>query len=811
MKARLATIGARIDRMIAAPDDVGGRLTRFFAPVYRILGWQAKFGSKRLAALLAAFRRGDASASAISGAVRELERNVTIAERCVAVSRRVPTAYASWMQRVLDVLRRIEAAGARPDATLGFGGLDATRLLPPLRVDLGATKRNAALPNDARRAHAEELSKHPEKVRLLELELAAIDQITEAARSETRFLERRRRLLEGARRLLLDAAAALPLDPEGVRARERALADQITQIHRLVALGIDARVSLSFQARAAARRGDRERAYAALSALETFGALVGDGSLANASAKGTGELRGAPSPDRTARDRESQAQSAREVFGDRVVDEVRALYEHARAGSEAPKEADDPELRALSLQYLAPGAEDAALAALLTADGCFEVGAALSPVKSREVEEFARLVAHPTPEMVLTNARSLEDLPGAIIEDPRRILLDLASGRLLSRRFVERGQRVRERTHLTGEVRVFLLDASTSMLEDGIEMSRARMRDAILVGELATMIRRLEEPGRRVRLTLYYRFFTKRMGELRAVRTSREAVAAMGDFIGKARIGGTAIQEALLSSFALLREQKREDPDLARASIVLVTDGAAPVDPALLREAREATGVPIAVSVIALGEENPVLRDLVARQRAKGERAFYHFVDDERLAELCRGETLGRAVHLGRAETPSVDVEAALEGALSEIDDLSRTRASGLSAKPPASPGDEGSRALVEAENRDRSALERRYLRWFPKPAATSKPAADPALPADAPDVSSPDDDAVLVLLATIAEVVGELGGDPFHRQADAIEIVERLLVDARLSPERYLAVVASHSPRIDAALGAVHVAIRRV
>ncbi|MBK8942359.1 MAG: hypothetical protein IPM79_33360 [Polyangiaceae bacterium] len=44
------------------------------------------------------------------------------------------------------------------------------------------------------------------------------------------------------------------------------------------------------------------------------------------------------------------------------------------------------------------------------------------------------------------------------------------------------------------------------------------------------------------------------------------------------------------------------------------------------------------------------------------------------------------------------------------------------------------------------------------------------------------DRDAVRIVLSTVAEVVGELTGDTMHRQSDAIDLIERLLPDARLS-----------------------------
>ena len=41
--------------------------------------------------------------------------------------------------------------------------------------------------------------------------------------------------------------------------------------------------------------------------------------------------------------------------------------------------------------------------------------------------------------------------------------------------------------------------------------------------------------------------------------------------------------------------------------------------------------------MIALGEQNEALRAIVARQRARGERAFYHFIADEALDRIVIG------------------------------------------------------------------------------------------------------------------------------------------------------------------------------
>ena len=64
-----------------------------------------------------------------------------------------------------------------------------------------------------------------------------------------------------------------------------------------------------------------------------------------------------------------------------------------------------------------------------------------------------------------------------------------------------------------------------------------------------------------------------------------------------------------------------------------------------------------------------------------------------------------------------------------------------------------------------------------------------------------------MVVLSTVAEVVGELGGDELARKADAIDVVERLLPDARLSPARFDELLRQAQPQVRAALAAVHAA----
>jgi hypothetical protein len=280
--------------------------------------------------------------------------------------------------------------------------------------------------------------------------------------------------------------------------------------------------------------------------------------------------------------------------------------------------------------------------------------------------------------------------------------------------------------------------------------------------------------------------------------------------------GGTDIERALTTCFDMIRDAREEDADLGRGQVVLITDGQATVRERTIRQARERVGeIPVAVSVIALGEQNDALRQLVARQRARGERAFYHFLDDETLTDLSEGPLRStRALHLLDEDEPPMtrdELEDAVGDVLEEAAELERSRHR-LLLDPPAdleaafaSVGlsaehmSEGQRALHEAAERDRRAVLSRYQRWFPIPSTAEHEDASPS------SVAVDREDAVVVVLATVAEVVCELSSDELARKADAIDVLERLLPDARLSPAQYDACVREPTERIRAALTAVH------
>lgn len=848
MKERLEALGRRVERVALDPDAIEAHtLFRVARPLLAAAGWRARVRFEALEALVGVLGMvGDARAAedlpaesfvvaAVVAAVRELEANVDTVERAAILRRRAPVAYAAWLRRVWELVclaDRVAAtiAGGAGDlralrrevsadpigyaAPLSLVSAEAAGAKPAERLlgDVKPAKREAVVPtrDDVPVADAD--------LRVVELELSAIDHLLSAARAEQGLLGRRRRLLVAARQRLLEAAAALPLERQAVKVRADWLAREIARIDRFETVGLSVDAGLVHQARHAIDRGDPRRVYAALAALDGIATGQGDAAVSAITSRAIAALWGEVDPRSPEVVAASLQRSAVEMLGEDVVGEIGAVVAAARDDAVAASGRGDDDARWRVEHF------DAALGAQLTSaavavDGCFEVGGALAPIRVTEEERVLRQVRHPTQDMTLVPAREVEDIADAVVSDPRTVLLDLAAGRLLARRFVREESRPRQRVMMKSEVRVYVLDGSGSM-----KGPRGRVRDAIMVAELATLMQRLRAPGT-TRCTLLFRYFDTELEPVTRVSDPSSVKRAIEEIVGSMREGGTDIQKALLASLEQIAEARALDPDLARAQIVLVTDGDAPVDEAAVAEARAALeGLPIGVSVVALGLENPALRGLVARQRARGEPAFYHFFDDAQLDAIVRGQLdVGLPVHLpdmglknphavarelSREVGPLVEELAALErqrdlAALEQLDlEAQARREAGVDEG-----AHEGERARIEALARDRSALLSRFARWFPEPSGVARGVA-PAMPP--PRTPERDDvEATLCALASVAEVVALLGGSDLARRADAIELLERLLPDARLSPARYRAVLRDWPGAVAEGLIAVREAVR--
>jgi hypothetical protein len=783
MKERLAALDARIERVsLGQLED--NRLRRLVRPIVRVLSRPQPLDVRALRALVELATRPEIAllrdpTAAIEAAVDELEKNLRSVEWVLRHEERVDVAKSAWLRRAHGIVARISEALRSDDPVLRrmAARIDGTRILVPLARSEG----------DA-----------PEP--LVDLQLAGVDRLLELARGERAFLARRRSLLEAARQVLLETAAALPLDRNAVEVRRAAIAREIVRIDRLEAAGVRPDLALLHQARAALARGEPQTLHATLVALDDGAADAFDEDVARRTQRALAIVRGGVDIDEARALGASADRSAREVLGDRVISAVQEAHRRARRDLKRDLKRVPPSYVSAATKYFDPGAERQLFDLAVAVDGAFEVGGTLSPRRVVEIETRARRVPWPTQDLMLLPAKGLEDLPRAVISDPRSILLDLATGRLLTRQYVDHERIERVRTRIQSELRVYLLDGSTSMVG-----ARARTRDAILTAELATLLERFDQFGARARVSLLYRYFDSALGPVTRVADAKGVLRAIEDVAATLRVGGTDIEGALVASLQQIAEAQASDPDLSRAQIVLVTDGAAPVSEARIAAAREALGeLAVGVSVIALGEENEALRAMVARQRARGERAFYHFVPDDTLRDLARGRIdRGGALHLPEGASMPEAVSAEISALLDDLLELDRKRdveaveraEAELRAAADLGIALDGEAARREALQRDVRAIERRFDRWFPAPAAAVTRESDD------------DDDATLLTIAAIAEIVSVIGGSPLARRAEAIEILEAMLPDAGLTPARWLKTVSAPSPAIVRALAALRAA----
>ncbi|MCA9576481.1 MAG: VWA domain-containing protein [Polyangiales bacterium] len=817
MEERLADVRRRLERLHSAPDRAPSGFERVLVPVLRAVGWRPQLSTDAARALLDAARarlsaperpstlpaatpqaggtRTPLPPALLEATLAELEDNLRAVERSALVHQLAPGHYLAWLTRVHDWLRDMGRAQTLDVAHAWrvAGAARTSRVTLPLTVS--AADAPPGLP------------------------LGTVDVLMEAARDEVGSLHRRRRLLEGARRVLLELGASATLEPEPLAARREDLLTGITELNRLEAAGLDGEVQLPYQLRQARARRDAPKTYLALAAVEAFARERGDVELALHAGRCLARIPGASGPsgssDPPAGPPTHARVSTEAPLPGPVARALREAYaqERARAAeaAQAATMSDARELRRREAYFSEEGALRAALLGLV-ADGCFDVGGSLSPVRVTEDLRTRITVQHPTAALVLETAGSPADLASAVIDDPRLLLYQLAGGRLLCRRYADERVQRRERDALVSQARIYVLDGSSSMVG-----ARARMRDALLVSELGALVARLMAPETYVHTVLYFRFFDHAAAPTQRIATVDEAVAAVRVILARERGGRTDIEGALVDSFAQVTAARAHDPHLTHAQVVLVTDGEADVSAERVLAARAAlSDLPIGVSVVALGDENRDLRALADEQRRAGEAVFYHHLSDAELERWERGEVdLGvplrtddgvrdgawlelladelSATEQAADPTRTVDELDHAGVALSALDDVGLTAASGRA---------DGERARWEAARRDHAALERRFARWFPDIAEAE---ASTLTPADGPDAH-----ALLALvdaLSVVSEMLALLGSGGAGAMVDAIDLLGRLLWDAGISPARYGALLRDHPGPLREPLRAVRAA----
>lgn len=308
------------------------------------------------------------------------------------------------------------------------------------------------------------------------------------------------------------------------------------------------------------------------------------------------------------------------------MDAARVLHWSADAGGAATTDALAAQLTQLAFEL-----DDDARAALELAAGCaryFDVEERLSETvieadlgKTRPVQ---RQVPYPTQLMTYAFTHSLDQVHQFVVSQPGAVLLDLAAGRQMVRQFLEEEPPPRPKRVMRTAVRVYVLDASGSMFG-----ARARLRDALLISELNAI--RVKAAAGLPFDPLYFAYFSDRPTALIRVDSGEAATRQLETVFRESPAQGqTDITLAVMSAFESIQLAQGRDPYLARATVVLVTDGEDRVDLELIRKTRSPfAGLDIALSFISLGEENSDLRRLVLEQQQSGGRAFFHHLTDQ--------------------------------------------------------------------------------------------------------------------------------------------------------------------------------------
>ncbi|HEY0092966.1 MAG TPA: vWA domain-containing protein, partial [Archangium sp.] len=297
--------------------------------------------------------------------------------------------------------------------------------------------------------------------------------------------------------------------------------------------------------------------------------------------------------------------------------------------SQAPKASTADDL----LADLAFSLQPEQLSAFELAAGCaryFDVEDALTEevveMNTRKVRPVPRRVPYPTQNMTFERTGGLHEVHNFVISDPRMVVYELAAHSQTVRAYLEDEPPPEPKKMKRTSVRVYVCDASGSM-----HGARARFRDALIIAELNNL--RVKARKGEPFDPLYFSFFNDVPTELARVDTAREATRQIEKlFRDSPAEGQTDISLALMSAFESIRAAQGRDPYLARATVVLITDGEDRVDLELIRRTRAPMdALDISLSFISLGEENPDLKSLVMEQRSRGGRAFYHHLSDQEI------------------------------------------------------------------------------------------------------------------------------------------------------------------------------------
>src|SRR5919198_1533128 len=236
-----------------------------------------------------------------------------------------------------------------------------------------------------------------------------------------------------------------------------------------------------------------------------------------------------------------------------LVSEAEALRAPHQAGASVAAERAD-------LAHIALALGDDALEQFDLAEACTRLfaidGVPDAPSGAGVAAQFPRApaaprrVMWPTERLTFDFASGLHEARDFVIQDPRRVLYDLASGRQLVRAWLEDAPEPERAPVRKTAVRLYVCDASGSM-----QGTRARFRNALLLAEL-NQLRRRALRGEAFD-PLYFCYFNERPSELKRVAGADEASREMACVLTESPAQGqTDITRALEHAFESIRSAR---------------------------------------------------------------------------------------------------------------------------------------------------------------------------------------------------------------------------------------------------------------
>ncbi|MCC6336371.1 MAG: VWA domain-containing protein [Myxococcales bacterium] len=712
---------ASLDALVALDRDLerAGVHTAADARLLRELG-AAKGRLKELSLGLAA--RAISSLGQYEEAMAEAERIAGLSETPVALMRQLDEAFGR-LARIVKVAAAFERPPGEPQGPL--------ELFPRPRAS------RLSAPSSARLAIAEFLS--------------------ERAKAAVEDSAQKRRDLELAYELVLRLSADAQADRDRIRALRVQLGAARDRVRSSPA--VRSYDELIRHLRHTARR-DPRTAYKSLKALYDRAVEAGDEQLTSVAA---GAVQALLPEDGAAAAKLVEQDEVKRTLGYREPARVEQR-EKLPAGGKGGMEDEVADV----LTQLAFELDEDQQKALELAAGCaryFDVEDSLSEelveAELKATRPVQRRVAYPTQTMTYEFTHRIDDLEHFVVSHPGALILDLAAGRQMVRSYLEEEPPPKPKRVKKTAVRVYVLDASGSM-----HGARARFRDAILIAEL-NAIRVKAKVGLPFD-PLYFSFFNDVPTELSRVEGGADAARQIEKLFHESPAEGqTDISLALMAAFDSIGKAQGKDPYLARATVVLVTDGEDGVDLELIRKTKKPyEGMDIDLSFISLGEENPDLKALVLEQRRGGGRAFYHHLSDSEI-QLARTEFDSAWRTLLPAEAPLSD--DVLEKLLPHLEALEAIAA----GRPPRPP----------------ERLDTQFDALFPeRPGKGRAPAR------------------LLARLVDVLEAVAEAASlAPAElRAAEAVTLLTHLLGVYELTPQQYLAAVGTPDEGLSRALARV-------